>query len=118
MTGNKAVNSNQGTTNAAGPYTIYSAGGLFTQDELATNVMLKEAVWRLSNGKFQIFLPQSREIREDEIALIKQLKTGFIDLVESSDKSTSVHRLQQIPFQQNRYSFLFHNKLLLTQIFY
>jgi nucleoside 2-deoxyribosyltransferase len=64
MTGNESVNSKQGTENAAGPYTIYSAGGLFTQDELATNVMIKEAVWRLSNGKFQIFLPQSREIQE------------------------------------------------------
>jgi len=52
------------TENAAGPYTIYSAGGLFTQDELATNVMIKEAVGRLSHGKFQIFLPQSREIQE------------------------------------------------------
>jgi nucleoside 2-deoxyribosyltransferase len=64
MTENASVHSNQGTEKAAGPYTIYSAGGLFTQDELATNVMLKEAVWRLSNGKFQIFLPQSREIQE------------------------------------------------------
>ena len=52
------------TENASGPYTIYSAGGLFTQDELATNVMIKEAVLRLSEGKFQIFLPQSREIQE------------------------------------------------------
>jgi len=64
MTRNETVNSNLETTNAAGPYTIYSAGGLFTQDELATNFMIKEAVWRLSNGKFQIFLPQSREIQE------------------------------------------------------
>jgi nucleoside 2-deoxyribosyltransferase len=64
MTGNESVHSNQGTENAAGPYTIYSAGGLFTQDELATNVMIKEAVWRLSNGKFQLFLPQSRELQE------------------------------------------------------
>jgi nucleoside 2-deoxyribosyltransferase len=64
MTANASVNSNQEAENATGPYTIYSAGGLFTQDELATNVMLKEAVWRLSHGKFQIFLPQSREIRE------------------------------------------------------
>jgi hypothetical protein len=62
MTGNESVDSNQGTANDAGPYMIYSAGGLFTQDELATNVMIKESVFRLSNGKFQIFLPQSREI--------------------------------------------------------
>ena len=26
--------------------------------------MIKEAVWRLSNGKFQLFLPQSRELQE------------------------------------------------------
>ena len=64
MTGNESVNSNQGIANAASPYTIYSAGGLFTQDELAANVMIKEAVWRLSNGKFQLFLPQSRELQE------------------------------------------------------
>ena len=49
---------------AAGPYTIYSAGGLFIQDELAMNVLIKEAVWRLSKGKFQIFLPQSREVQD------------------------------------------------------
>jgi len=48
----------------AGPYQIYCAGGLFTQDELSTNILLKEAVWRLSGGKFQLFLPQSREIQE------------------------------------------------------
>lgn len=64
MTGNEAVNTNPGATNAAGPYRIYSAGGLFTQDELATNVLLKEAVLRLSNGKFQLFLPQTRELQE------------------------------------------------------
>ncbi len=64
MTGNEAVNTNLGATNAAGPYMIYSAGGLFTQDELATNVLIKEAVWRLSNGQFQLFLPQSRELQE------------------------------------------------------
>lgn len=52
-----------GTPDAGGPYTVYSAGGLFTQDELATNVLIKEAVWRLSNGKYQLFLPQSREIQ-------------------------------------------------------
>jgi nucleoside 2-deoxyribosyltransferase len=53
-----------GGTNAVGPYTVYSAGGLFTQDELTTNIMIKEAVWRLSSGKFQLFLPQSRELQE------------------------------------------------------
>jgi nucleoside 2-deoxyribosyltransferase len=58
------VSTAQGVTNPVGPYTVYSAGGLFTQDELATNIFIKEAVWRLSNGKFQLFLPQSRELQE------------------------------------------------------
>jgi nucleoside 2-deoxyribosyltransferase len=64
MTENEAAKKDLGSTDAVSPYTIYSAGGLFTQDELATNVMIKEAVWRLSSGKFQLFLPQSREIQE------------------------------------------------------
>jgi nucleoside 2-deoxyribosyltransferase len=61
---NKAVDPTQGATNSVGPYTVYAAGGLFTQHELATNVLIKEAVWRLSNGQFQLVLPQSREMRE------------------------------------------------------
>jgi nucleoside 2-deoxyribosyltransferase len=43
-------------------YKVYAAGGLFTQHELATNVLIKDAVWRLSKGRFQLVLPQSREI--------------------------------------------------------
>jgi nucleoside 2-deoxyribosyltransferase len=64
MNEDKAVDTTPGVANSVGPYTVYSAGGLFTQDELATNVLIKEAVWRLSNGKFQLFLPQSRELQE------------------------------------------------------
>ena len=64
MDENKVVDSTSGGSNCIGPYKIYSAGGLFTQDELATNVLIKEAVWRLSNGKFQLNLPQSREMQE------------------------------------------------------
>jgi nucleoside 2-deoxyribosyltransferase len=64
MSESEVVGATSDVTNAVGPYTIYSAGGLFMQDELATNVLLKEAVWRLSNGKFQLNLPQSREIQE------------------------------------------------------
>ena len=54
----------RGATNSESPYIVYSAGGLFTEDELATNILLKEAIWRLSHGKFQLFLPQSRELQE------------------------------------------------------
>lgn len=64
MTESKVVTTTSDAANTIGPYTIYSAGGLFTQDELATNVLLKEAIWRLSNGKFQLNLPQSRELKE------------------------------------------------------
>jgi nucleoside 2-deoxyribosyltransferase len=64
MIGGQAVKTPAGAINAAGPYTIYSAGGLFTPDELTTNILIKEAVWRLSNGKFRLFLPQSKELQE------------------------------------------------------
>ena len=64
MTSQRVGAINPQPTHAVGPFSIYSAGGLFIQDELATNVKIKEAVWRLSKGKFQIFLPQSREVQE------------------------------------------------------
>ena len=64
MNDSKTVDTTPEVTNSVSPYTIYSAGGLFTQDELTTNIMIKEAVWRLSNGKFQLYLPQSRELQE------------------------------------------------------
>ena len=64
MSESKDLKTTREATNSDGPYTVYSAGGLFTQDELATNILLKEAVWRLSRGKFQLFLPQSRELQE------------------------------------------------------
>jgi nucleoside 2-deoxyribosyltransferase len=44
-------------------YTIYFAGGLFTQHDIATNVFIKESVWRQSNGKYELILPQSKELR-------------------------------------------------------
>ena len=62
MNWNMAVNATPGASNSVGPYRVYSAGGLFTQHELATNVMIKEAVWRLSGGKYELLLPQSREL--------------------------------------------------------
>jgi len=64
MTGSKVGDPASGIASSVGPYTVYTAGGLFTQDELTTNVLIKEAVWRLSDGKFQLILPQSRELRE------------------------------------------------------
>jgi len=66
MSESENTETSRGATNPDGEYIVYSAGGLFTQDELATNILLKEAVWRLSNGKFQLFLPQSRELQELE----------------------------------------------------
>ena len=64
MSQGEDAKTSSGAKRFGGPYTVYCAGGLFTQDELATNVLLKEAVWRLSDGKFQLFLPQSREMQE------------------------------------------------------
>jgi len=45
-------------------YTVYAAGGIFTQHDLATNVFIKDSVWKLSDGKFELVLPQSKELRE------------------------------------------------------
>jgi nucleoside 2-deoxyribosyltransferase len=45
-------------------YLAYLAGGLFTQHELAANVSIKEAVRRLSSGRFELVLPQSKELRQ------------------------------------------------------
>lgn len=59
-----SVESTQGPANSAGHYTVYAAGGLFTQHELTTNVLIKEAVWRLSKGRFELVLPQSEELRQ------------------------------------------------------
>lgn len=66
MSKDQAVGSTQEAVHGAGPYTIYAAGGLFDQYELAMNVLTKEAVWRLSDGRFQLSLPQSREQRDLE----------------------------------------------------
>lgn len=45
-------------------YSVFLSGELFTQHDLATNVSIKEAVWRLSHGRYQLVLPQSKELRQ------------------------------------------------------
>ena len=65
------VDSTRGTASLVGLYMVYAAGGLFTQHELATNVLIKEAVWRLSNGIFQLVLPQSKELKELDAAYLR-----------------------------------------------
>jgi len=81
----KVVDSIRGVFAPAGSYTVYAAGGLFTQHELATNVLIKEAVWRLSNERFQLVLPQSREIqgldRPDVVAYIRN--TDLLEVVKA-----------------------------------
>ena len=79
--GAPAVDSTQGVTNSVGPYKVYAAGGLFTQHELATNVLIKEAVWRLSNGKFQLVLPQSKELKELDAAYLRNV--NLLDVVKA-----------------------------------
>jgi len=53
-----------GEGTSAKSYTVYAAGGLFTQHDLATNVFIKDSVWRQSNGRFELVLPQSKELRD------------------------------------------------------
>ncbi len=67
-------------------YLAYLAGGLFTQHELATNVSMKEAVWRLSNGRFEIVLPQSKELRQlDRPDLAAYLRNADLFQVVQAD---------------------------------
>ena len=79
--GAPAVDSTQGVTNSVGPYKVYAAGGLFTQHELATNVLIKEAVWRLSNGKFLLVLPQSAELQEINAPYLRNV--ALLDVVKA-----------------------------------
>lgn len=69
--GTMAVGSSRGAGSSVGVYTVYAAGGLFTQHELAGNVLIKEAVWRLSKGRFQLVLPQSKEVEELDAAYLR-----------------------------------------------
>lgn len=64
MTTLPAIDSGQRAAHSAGPFLVYSAGGLFSHHELVTNVLLKEAIWRLSDGRFRPYLPQSKEARD------------------------------------------------------
>jgi nucleoside 2-deoxyribosyltransferase len=81
MNKGKAVDSTQEVTNSVGPYEVYAAGGLFTQHELATNVLIKEAVWRFSNGKFQLVLPQSKELKELDATYLRNV--SLLDVVQA-----------------------------------
>jgi nucleoside 2-deoxyribosyltransferase len=66
----------QGVPDSPGPYTVYAAGGLFNQHELATNVWIKEAVGRLSNRKFQLVLPQSKDLKE--LDALEELDAAYL----------------------------------------
>lgn len=67
-------------------YRVYLAGGLFTQHELAANVSMKEAVWRLSSGRFELVLPQSKELRHLETAdLSAYLRNADLHQLVQSD---------------------------------
>ena len=65
------ADSARGNSEAVGTYMVYAAGGLFTQHELATNVLIKEAVWRLSDDRFHLVLPQSKELVELDAAYLR-----------------------------------------------
>ncbi len=84
--GFSADESMPGEPNIDGPYKVYAAGGMFTQHELTTNVLIKESVWRASNGKFELVLPQSKELRDldrSDIAVI--IRNGDLLQVVKAD---------------------------------
>ena len=47
--------------NSEQTYKVYTAGRMFAHHDLAFNAFLKEAVWRFSNKKFELVLPQSNQ---------------------------------------------------------
>lgn len=63
-----------------GRYTVYAAGELFTQHDLATNVLLRQAVWEQSAGKYELMLPQSKEMRDADYASLDH-KIRDLDLL-------------------------------------
>ena len=77
------VDSTHKATNSVEVYSVYSAGGLSTQYELAMNVLIKEAVWQLSNGKFQFVLPQSKEMRGLELEAANIRNVDLLELVQA-----------------------------------
>jgi len=77
----RTVDTDPVVTNSVGPYTVYFAGGLFTHHELAANILIKEAVWRTSNGRFQLLLPQSRELQQLNMPNVEAYLRN-IDLLE------------------------------------
>ena len=81
---NRDKDSTGSSENRSETYVAYLAGGLFTQHDLVTNVWMKEAVWRLSNGRFELFLPQSKEFRRLDR---KDLAANI--------RNTDLHRLVQ-----------------------
>ena len=86
MNKGQAVEPTQEATQPVGPYMVYFAGELFTQHDLATNVLIKEAVWRLSDGKFQLFLPQSIERRQlDRPDIVAFIRNGDLLAVVKAD---------------------------------
>ncbi len=67
-------------------YTVYAAGGLFTQHELTTNVFIKDSVWRQSDGKFELILPQSNELRElDRPDIASYIRNIDLAIIVKSD---------------------------------
>ena len=70
-----------GDGTSAKSYTVYAAGEIFTQHNLATNVFIKDSVWKQSNSRFELVLPQSKELRHiDHSDITAQIRN--IDLLQ------------------------------------
>ena len=89
MNGDEAVKTAAGTTNAAGPYTIYSAGGLFTQDELSTNILIKEAVLEMES-------PYPPEYQERVYQAVRHSTgSGFDEILPESELEKIIRKLRE-----------------------
>ncbi len=78
-------------------FQVYTAGRMFAHHELAFNAFLKETVWRLSNKKFELILPQSNQppdldkpdpaLRIRNFDLLHVLKSDLLIVVFDGEES-------------------------------
>ena len=83
----ETVESRRGQTGpGANSFKVYTAGSIFTQHDLLANVHIKKSVWRQSNGRFELVLPQSKELRDlDRADLAAHIRNLDLAQVLGSD---------------------------------
>jgi hypothetical protein len=108
MNKSKAVDPTQGVTNSVDPHTIYAAGGLFTEHELATNLvnagLLAEELEGLDDsGTFQAMMKAELNVVQKSV---DEIAGKVIDGLEAVIKMKSPYppEYREIVYKALRYS--------------